>query len=490
MITRVRAAAVFFLAVTIALPATAQDVTSSSPESTRGEIPVDFEKWVGDFNGMVKRRLVRVLVVYSKTQYFFDRGTQYGAAYELLRAFEDHLNQRLKTTHLKLHIAFVPTERENLIPALLEGRGDLVAAAITITPERQQQVDFGTPMFTGINEIVVSGPQSPAVATLEDLAGQEVFVRKSSSYWEHLERLNERFSQEGRPVITLRPAPENLEDEDLLEMVNAGLIGLIIVDDYTATLWANAFKQLVLHPEIVVNTGGQFAWMIRPGSPRLQAAIRRFAKAHRQGTAFGNMIVKKYALNPKLVTSATSAKEMKKFQTMVGLFRKYSDRYDMDYLLMMAQGYQESRLDQNARSEDGAVGVMQIMPATGDDLKVGDVTKLGPNIHAGVKYLRFMVDQYFEKEPMDKLNKMLFALAAYNAGPERIQQLRREAVRRRLNPHVWFYNVEVVAADKLGSETVTYVSNIYKYYVAYKLVTEQEEERRKTREAIKKEAGS
>ena len=490
MATTVPARAVFLLAVTLTLPAAAQDPAPSSPEPTRGEIPVEIENWVGDFNGMVKRRLVRALVVYSKTQYFFDRGTQYGAAYELLKAFEDHLNQRLKTTHLKLHIMFVPTERDALIPALLEGRGDLVAAAITVTPERQQRVDFGTPMFTGINEIVVSGPQSPEVARVEDLAGQEVFVRKSSSYWEHLEQLNQRFSQEGRPAVRLRAAPENLEDEDLLEMVNAGLIGLIIVDDYSARLWANAFKELVLHPEIAIHTGGQFAWMIRPGSPRLQAAIRGFAKAHRQGTPFGNMVVKKYALNPKLVTNATSAKEMKKFQSMVTLFRKYSEKYDMDYLLMMAQGYQESRLDQNARSEDGAVGVMQIMPATGDELKVGDVTKLGPNIHAGVKYLRFMVDQYFEQEPMDKLNKMLFALAGYNAGPERIQQLRREAVRRRLNPNVWFYNVEVVAADKLGSETVTYVSNIYKYYIAYKLVTEQEEERRKTREAIQKEVGS
>jgi membrane-bound lytic murein transglycosylase MltF len=243
------------------------------------------------------------------------------------------------------------------------------------------------------------------VAVLEDLAGQEVFVRQSSSYWEHLELLNERFRREGRPAITLRVAPENLEDKDFLEMVNAGLVSLIVVDDYSARLWANAFPQLVLHPEIVVSTGSQFAWMIRPGSPRLQAAIRGFAKVHRQGTACGNMIVKKYALNPKLVTNATSAREMKKFQTKVGLFRRYSEMYDMDYLLMMAQAYQESRLDQRARSEDGAVGVMQIIPATGEEMKVGDVTKLGPNIHAGGKYLRRFVDQHFDKEPMDKLKK-------------------------------------------------------------------------------------
>jgi membrane-bound lytic murein transglycosylase MltF len=270
-------------------------------------------------------------------------------------------------------------------------------------------------------------------------------------------------------------------------MVNACLVGLIVVDDYTAKLWAHAFKELTLYPEIVVKTGNRFAWMIRPGSPRLKAAIDTFAKTHRQGTTFGNVIVRKYAQDPKLVTNATSAKEMKKFQAIVDLFRKYGDRYEMDYLLMMAQAYHESRLDQNARSENGAIGVMQIMPVTGNELKVGDITQLEPNIHAGVKYLRFMMDQYFAAEPMDRLNKGLFSLAAYNAGPDRIQQLRREAAKRGLNPNVWFYNVEVVAADVIGTETVTYVSNIYKYYVAYKLVMEVEEERRKTREKVKKD---
>ncbi len=128
---------------------------------------------------------------------------------------------------------------------------------------------------------------------------------------------------------------------------------------------------------------------------------------------------------------------------------------------------------------------MQVMPATGQEMKVGDITKLESNIHAGVKYIRFMIDQYFANEPMDRLNKGLFAFAAYNAGPNRIQSLRKEAAKRGLDPNKWFYNVELVVSEKIGRETVTYVANIYKYYVAYKLIEEETEERRKSKEAVK-----
>jgi len=211
-----------------------------------------------------------------------------------------------------------------------------------------------------------------------------------------------------------------------------------------------------------------------------------FTKTHGQGTLFGNTVLRRYVGSTQFVKNAASDEEVKKFQQVLELFRRYGSQYDMDYLLMAAQGYQESRLDQGAKSHVGALGVMQVMPSTGKELKVGDVSQLEPNIHAGVKYIRFMIDQHFAKEPMDQLNKGLFAFAAYNAGPARVQQLRKEAASRGLNPNIWFNNVEVVAADRIGAETVTYVSNIFKYYIAYKLLTEQAEERRKAREALKK----
>ena len=147
---------------------------------------------------------------------------------------------------------------------------------------------------------------------------------------------------------------------------------------------------------------------------------------------------------------------------------------------MAAQGYQESTLDQNVKSPVGAIGVMQVMPPTGKELKVGDIRKLEPNIHAGVKYMRFMIDTYFKDEPMTRLNKGLMAFAAYNAGPGRLRQLRRETAQRGLDPNVWFGNVERIASERIGRETVTYVSNIYKYYVTYRLLTAQRERARRS----------
>jgi membrane-bound lytic murein transglycosylase MltF len=245
------------------------------------------------------------------------------------------------------------------------------------------------------------------------------------------------------------------------------------------------FKRIKPREDLKVHEGGDIAWMIRKESPKLKAQISAFAAKYGHGSPFSASLVKKYAGGTRYVKAATSPAEMKKFEATADLFRKYGERYDMDYLLMMAQGYQESRLDQGAKSPVGAIGVMQVMPATGQDMRTGDITLLEPNIHAGVKYMRFMREQFFRDEPMDALNKTLFSFAAYNAGPGRIRELRVLAEKRGLDPNVWLNNVEVVAAQKIGAETVTYVSNIYKYYVAYKLAVELQDERRQQREELK-----
>jgi len=445
------------------------------------------EPFTGDLDDMLERGLIRALVVYSKTMYFPDKGRQRGIDYEMLSAFERYINKKLpfRVKHMKTHVAFIPTSRDDLIPALLEGRGDIAAAALTITPERQSRVDFSVPLFRDINEIVVTGPESPQLSTLDDLSGRELFVRRSSSYWEHLERLNERFASEGKAPVKLRPAPEELQDEDLMEMLDAGLSGIIVVDDYKAEIWSKVFPNLRLHREMAVNTGGEIGWMIRPSNPRLKGAIDAFAKTHKQGTRFGNIMVQRYVDKSRFIKRATDPKELEKLHRLVNLFRRYADRYELDHLLMLAQAYQESQLNHRAKSRVGGIGIMQLMPGTGKQMQVGDIRQLEPNIHAGIKYIRHISDTYFKDEPMDELNRTLFAFAAYNAGPGRIRQLRRATERRGLDPNVWVNNVEVLAAQKVGSETVTYVSNIFKYYIAYKLVEEEERGRAEAREALR-----
>ncbi len=450
----------------------------------------------GDLPDMINRRAIRVLTTYSKTFFFIDKGTQRGATHDLFIALEKDLNSRLakekklKQKHLKVRIVFIPVTRDNLFKALNEGKGDIAAANLTITSSRQEQVAFTTPLYSDVKELLVSGTSSPDVKNLEQLSGKTVFVRRSSSYYESLQELNARFAKASLPPVILQEAPEALEDEDLLEMLNAGLIPLIVVDRHKALFWKQVFPKIQVHENIVLRDGGSIAWAVRKDNPQLLAELNNFVKHNRQGSTLGNTILLRYLKSATYVKNAAANRERAKFLQMVEIFRKYGERYDVDWLLMAAQGYQESRLNQSVRSHVGAIGVMQVMPATGKELKVGDIKKIDPNIHAGVKYMRWMIDHYYGDQPMTPLDKALFSFASYNAGPARIARLRTETQKRGFDPNIWFGNVENLAAEKIGAETVTYVSNIYKYYIAYRLIMDDIARKQKATAAPLPEPGT
>jgi len=259
--------------------------------------------------------------------------------------------------------------------------------------------------------------------------------------------------------------------------VNAGLAPITVVDDFLAEFWSKVFKNITVHSNISVRTGGTLALAFRKENPKLRDVVNKSLKSHGEGDANRNVLERRYLESATYVKNAAANAERKKFQDVVTLFKKYGAKYELDYLLMAAQGYQESTLDQSVRSPVGAIGIMQVMPATGKDMRVGDITTIEANIHAGVKYMRFMIDQYYKDEPMDDLNKALMTFASYNAGPGRLRQLRIDTEKKGLNPNIWFGNVERVASERIGRETVTYVSNIYKYYIAYRLVMAQRQQR-------------
>jgi len=475
---------VAFTACAMAFAPVALSQAPAAAEDGMNAMQVGMRPWQGDFDAMAKRRVVRVLVPYSKTFYYVERGRARGVSAEIIDELQKFVNAELRSKHLQVKVVALPTARDDLIRYLVEGRGDVIIADLTVTDERRKVGDFAEPMFRGIREIVVTAPGVPPVPTVDDLSGREVFVRRDTSYWEHLTALNERFAAAGKAPVKLREAAPELEAEDILEMVDAGLVGATVVDGYKAAMWRPVFTRMTLNAKAGVNEGGDYAFMIRKDSPKLKAMLDGFVKQNGQGKVFGNTLIKRYAKNPNFAKSALADDERRRYGQVVEIFRKYGDRYDIDHLLVMAQAFQESTLDHGARSHVGAVGIMQIMPATGKELKVGDITVLENNVHAGAKYMRFMVDRYYAGEPMTRLNKGLFAFAAYNAGPARVAQLRKEAAKRGLDPNKWFHNVEVVAADRIGPETVTYVSNIYKYYTAYKLLEQQEDDRLKAREAL------
>lgn len=431
--------------------------------------------WTGDFDGMVERNQMRVLLPFSKTFYFLDGGRQRGLTYDMLKAFEDQINADLKRKTVRVHVVFVPVNRDELIAGLLEGRGDIAAGGLTITPERIQLVDFSTPLAKNVREIVVTGPDEPVLSGVDDLAGKTIHVRRSSSYYESLVRLNTSFRKSGKPAITLVPMDEHLEDEDLLEMVNAGLLPMIVTDSPIAEFWQQIFPDLRLHPDISVNTGGEIAWAFRKNSPKLKAVVDAFVAKNKKGSLLGNMLFTRYLKNTKYVRNALARKEVEKFQSMVDLFKTYAKKFEFDWLILAALGYQESGLDQSKRSSAGAIGVMQVLPSTARDPQVNipNIEELESNIHAGVKYLHFLHNRYFKRDDIDLVNQWLFTFAAYNAGPARVSSLRKKATRMGLDPNTWFKNVELAAAKRIGRETVQYVSNIYKYYIAYHMIREK-----------------
>jgi membrane-bound lytic murein transglycosylase MltF len=439
--------------------------------------------WSGDFDGMLERRLVRVLVPYSRTLYFNDKGTQRGLVADSLKDFEIYLNRRYKLKNRPITVAALPTTRDVLLSDLLEGKGDIAASNLTITAERAKTVDFSLPVTKNVVEIVVTGPASPSLASLDDLAGQEVHVRRSSSYFGSLSRLDERFRAEGKPRMTLTLVPDALEDEDMMDMLGAGLLRVIVVDDWKAKLWAGLLRNKIdPRPDLALSDPSDVAWAFRKDSPKLAQVVNQFVRTHPSALAAG---FKTYPVYLKRLRNATADADWKRFERTIALFRRYGQRYSFDYLMVAALGYQESGLDQSKRSHRGAIGIMQIMPETGTTLGVGDITQTEPNVHGGFKYLRQIYDKHLDTGGLDEQNRTLFAIAAYNAGSGRVASLRSEAAKEGLDPNLWFNNVELIAARRVGQETVVYVRNIYKYYVAYKLQLATLEARRAAASGLK-----
>ncbi|NOR26689.1 MAG: transporter substrate-binding domain-containing protein, partial [Desulforhopalus sp.] len=223
--------------------------------------------WTGDFEQLVQKRAIRVLIPYSKTFYFLDKASQRGASYEMVKLFDKSINRKLKTRHLKVQFVFIPTPREKLIPALAQGFGDIAVGNLTITDKRLKQVDFSDPFSTEVNEILVTGPKSPSVKVFSDLSGQKIHVRKSSSYYESLELANKKLMADKKAGIKIVTVDDNLEDEDLLEMLNAGMIPMMIIDSHKGEFWASIFENITLHHEIKFRENSKIAWAVQKNTP-------------------------------------------------------------------------------------------------------------------------------------------------------------------------------------------------------------------------------
>lgn len=429
------------------------------------------ETWKGDLDGIKERGFLRIAMAHNPIYLAYDGEKRIGIAAEIERELQAHLKKTLKTP---ITVMLMPLARDQILPAVVEGRADVAAANLTITEERSEIVAFTDPTRKDVAELVVSGPAAGDITTLEDLVEVGLHLRPSSSYFGHLDALNAERKAGGKKPIPVVEADETLEDYDLLEMVQAGIIPAIVVDDHKARLWVQVFDRISLHEDLVIHSGGQIAWAVRKDAPKLLSAMNAFVAKIRKGTLLGNILDKRYLKSADWIERVDSNEARERMKKVLGFVRDYAGQYDFDWIMILAQGYQESRLDQSKRSDKGAVGVMQVLPTTAKDKNVGiaDITTAENNVHAGVKYLRFLRNRYFSDPEIAHLDQMLFAFAAYNAGPANISKARKRAAKMGLDPNVWFDNTETAAGRVISREPVTYVRNIYKYSVAYTLATD------------------
>ena len=455
--------------------------TTGSPPSQLA-LPTGFGKRTGDLDEMAKNRCIRALLIVNPIGFFYSDGKPEGIQYEALQEFEKFANQKLNTGKLPVKVVFLPMGPDQLEAALNQGLGDMIAQAIVITPQREQRVAFSTPIQNNVTQVVVTGSTLADVSSFDGLAGKAIYVNPLSTYYDNLRSISDAQRKAGKAPLDIRAADKNLFDDDLIEMVNAGLIPATVTNQGRAELWAQVLPNVKAHPDLIVAKQGQTAWVMRKNNPQLKQLVDEFVETHAVGTSFGNTLLRRYLQNTKWIKNSTSTEEMQKFNAYEGFFKKYASQYNFDYLMVAAQGYQESLLDQDKKSRVGAVGIMQVIPklAAANPIDIPSVTNADGNIQAGCKMLRNITDTYFNDPGINPLNKTLFTFASYNAGPNRIVRLRKKAQDDGLDPNKWFGNVELEVAKDVGEETVTYVGNIYKYYVAYKLTVEQKQQKRNT----------
>ena len=427
--------------------------------------------WTGDFDGMRERGFVRVLTAYDPFNFTYDGFDQAsGFTVEIAREFEKWLTEHHAEKGRPIRVVLMPDARDRLLPDLVEGRGDIAIGDLTITEDRLAVVNFSQPVYPDVRELLITGPTAPAeINTLDDLVDTGIYVRASSSYHEHLHKLNDSREALGLPRIPVYAIDERLEDYDVMNMVNASVYPATVSDNHFTDLWAQLFENLRIHEDISVHDGGKIAWAMRKGSPELEDVVNGFVKQIREGSLLGNVLRERYLGSTDWIEKVSSAEARDRYDATIDVIKEYAERYDFDWLMIAAQAYQESKLDNRKRSSKGAVGIMQVMPRTAADpnVNIAEIEKLENNVHAGVKYLRFIEDRYFSDEKISPLDRALFSFAAYNAGPRSIARARKKAAQMGFDPNQWFGHVEVAAARTISREPVIYVRNVYKYYVAY-----------------------
>jgi membrane-bound lytic murein transglycosylase MltF len=487
-----RSAALLALVLLLAAPAALSQGADAAPDAVGNDGGDSLllrlnEPFRGDWPAIRERRVLRVLTTYSRTNFLIENGRGRGLEYEAATWLETWLNteRSLPGGPANIRVVFVPLPFSGLLTALLGGRGDVVMAGMTATEERAARVAFARPYIRGVRERVVRHKAAPDLASAEELSGRTLLVLSGSSHLANARALHARLRAAGRPGVNIVEAPAALEEEDLLEMVNAGIAPYAVADGHLAAAWDRVMPDTEL-TEASLATNQNIAWAVRPDATELRALLDRFVEERVERDRSTAMTIwRRYFQDTRFLKNPVGLAERDRVRQLAPHFRGESERVGFNWLMMLAQGFQESQLDPAARSHVGALGVMQLMPATGREMGARDLTAAEQNIRAGIAYMDRLRGRYFNDPALAEEERVYFALAAYNAGPNRINRLREEAPKMGLDPNRWFGHMERVVQARVGSEPVRYVANIRAYFLTYAGLAEQAQERAEDREELR-----
>ena len=429
------------------------------------------ETYTDDLPNLLERKTIRVLITSSLTNFFVSGGRIYGFEYSMLKEYESFLNRSTKRQDLKIVVEFIPVPEEIIALSLEEGLGDIAAAGLVASDGSHQSLSYTNPYLNGVNEVFVSHRGIHPIQNLNDIAGKQIYLRRIKNYYESVTRLNEQLNYAGLDPVRIVKADDYVTSEDILEMLNAGIIELSIIESHLAELWSDVLPNLIIHEGFPLRTNVNLAWMVRKSNPLLRDSLNQFIKDHKKGTLLGNIYFNRYFKDTKWISNPLDIGVRERSFRYAPLFKKYGEEYNIDWMLLSAIGYQESLLNHDRRSPKGAVGIMQVLPSTAMDPKINisDYHQIEDNIHAGAKYLAHLRDSYFNGAEMEPIDRLRFALAAYNAGPSNVRRAQAMAAEMGYDPNRWFLHGEIGALKVIGQETVRYVSNINKFYLAYTL---------------------
>jgi membrane-bound lytic murein transglycosylase MltF len=395
-----------------------------------------------DFAWSGPRSVIRALVPLSRSYFYIDRTDESGLAYDAMRALALGLRAPGPGRSGRPTVVIIPTRHDRMLSALVDGAGDIALGSIAVTGHRNEQAVFSLPTISRIEDVIVTGPTAPKLSSIDDLSGQAIYVRPSSSAFEAVGALNQKLVQAGRPPARVVAVDDLFEDDDLLQLVDAGILPTTVVKDYAAEAMAKVFDRVVVRADLVIATGVSTVIAIRKDAPLLHQIIDDFVDGHKAGSTFGDALLAKHVGDVVRLASPAAAPALQRFRRLSPQLQKDGSEFAVDWQLIAAQQFEESGL--------GASDAQ---------------------VRASAQALRAAIDKDYRDAAINPLNQVLFALAAHQAGDAAVAGWRRAAASAGLDPNVWFYNVEIISAHQAGRKTVDYVSNIYKYYTAYKAMT-------------------